>query len=245
MRRRILERADAVLVNGESGARYIRRFGIPDERIFRVNQPVDVAMFSNPQPVPPSGRATRLLYVGQLVSRKGLIGFMQHLIGWARAHPDRMLEIWWIGEGELQAKLKTLELPPNLSSRMVGPLRYADLPPYYAQCDVFVFPSLSDEWGLVVNEAMAASLPVLGSIYSQAVEELVKEGETGWRFDPLDSRSVMASFDKALSVPPEELRTMGAQAREKIAHLTPQSAAERVAAAIVGSSRDARLALAA
>ena len=49
---------------------------------------------------------------------------------------------------------------------------------------VLVFPTLADEWGLVVNEALAAGVPVLGSLYSQAVEELVRDGENGWTFRP-------------------------------------------------------------
>ena len=41
---------------------------------------------------------------------------------------------------------------------------------------IFVLPTLADEWGLVVNEAMASGLPVLGSVYSQAAHELCGDG---------------------------------------------------------------------
>ena len=46
LRRFLLARADGVLVNGESGARYIAGFGVADQDIYRINQPVDVAMFA-------------------------------------------------------------------------------------------------------------------------------------------------------------------------------------------------------
>ena len=59
----------------------------------------------------------------------------------------------------------------------------------YAKASLFAFPTLADEWGVVVNEAMAAGLPVLGSIYSQAVEELVEDGVSGWVFRQMNRRS--------------------------------------------------------
>jgi len=44
LRRWLLARADAVMVNGESGARYVRSFGVPEAKIFRVYQAIDVEL---------------------------------------------------------------------------------------------------------------------------------------------------------------------------------------------------------
>ena len=104
-----------------------------------------------------------------------------------------------------------------------GPLRVVVLPSQepramaavYAQADAFVFPTCADEWGVVVNEALAAGLPVLGSIHSQAVEELCADGETGWLFDPEDASTVLAALDRALAASGEELAAMGARARAR------------------------------
>ena len=63
-----------------------------------------------------------------------------------------------------------------------------------------------DEWGVVVNEAMSAGLPVMGSIYSQAAVELVSDGANGWLFDPRSEQNVYATLDRALSTPTEELQ---------------------------------------
>lgn len=240
LRRFILRRADAVLVNGESGARYIARFGVPDERIVRVNQPVDVARFAAARRTRPDGAATRLLHVGSLTSRKGVVPFAERLAAWARRHPSRALEVWWLGDGEQRAELDALDWPANLRPVFLGNVPYADVPGVYAECDVLVFPTLLDEWGLVVNEAMAVGLPVLGSIYSQAVDELVVEGETGWRFDPLDEADVAAALDRALGASPDALAAMRAAARRRIEGLTPEAAARRIADAVralVGRSR--------
>ncbi len=231
-RRVILRRADGALVNGESGARYIRGFGMPDKRIFHVNQPVDVTLFS----ATPRRRAdvalTRLLHVGTLTGRKGLTGFSRALAEWGRRNPERVLEVWWVGDGEQRAELEATDLPPNISQHFWGNVPYAALPGIYADADALFFPTLLDEWGLVVNEAMAAGLPVLGSIYSQAVEELLADGMNGWAFNPLGGASTLAALDRMFATSPSQLAIMREAARQRIMPLTPAAASEHILRAI-------------
>ncbi len=231
LRRAILGRADGVLVNGESGARYIQRFGVRDSLIARINQPVDVSRFAAAQRTRPPEACTRLLHVGMLNERKGVLPFARRLIAWSMAqHPARPLEMWFLGDGPVRAELEALPWPSVLTPRFCGNLPYDEVPGVYAECDMLVFPTLLDEWGLVVNEAMAVGLPVLGSIYSQAVEELVVEGETGWLFDPLSQPSMDAAIARALSAP--GLAAMRSRGQARIAGLTPDTAAARIAEAV-------------
>ncbi|GAA0598918.1 glycosyltransferase family 4 protein [Craurococcus roseus] len=238
LRRALLRVADGVLTNGESGARYFGRFGVPDRRIFRVSQTVPVDMFARAPRNRPPDAPLRLLHVGKIVALKGVLGFMKVLADRARQHPDRVLEMWWAGRGDLQRTLEALDLPPNLTQRFLGSLPYSDLPPVYAQCDILVFPTLADEWGLVVNEAMAAGLPVLGSVYSQAVEELVTDGETGWIFDPLSAASEDAALERALRTAPDSIAAMGATSRVRVAALTPAAVADRIVRAMTAVRAD-------
>ena len=232
LRRFILRRADGVLVNGESGARYIAGFGLPDGSIVRVNQPVDVDVFVRQPRVRNERAGTRLLFSGMLVPRKGLMPFAAALADWCGRHPERSVEMWWLGGGELRGPLEALALPANLSFRFLGERPYAALPEVYAQADLLAFPTLLDEWGLVVNEAMASGMPVLGSIYSQAVEELVEEGRTGWLFDPLDPASLSAGIDRALNTPPDALPAMRQAARNAAVGLNPTNAGDIMAEAV-------------
>lgn len=231
-RHAILRRADGALVNGESGARYIHSFGMPDQRIFRVNQPVDVTLFSSEPRRRPDTSMSRLLHVGSLTGRKGLTGFVGALAEWGRRNPARILEVCWLGDGEQRAELEAAPLPSNISQRFLGNVPYAALPGFYADADILFFPTLLDEWGLVVNEAMAAGLPVLGSVYSQAVEELVQDGENGWVFDPLTEASTLAVLDRVFATPPERLAAMREAARRRVLALTPAAASERIVRAI-------------
>ena len=224
----LLREADAVRVNGESGARYIRRFGVPNEAIFRVPFTTDVAAFASAySPNSPEG-ICRLLYVGQFTERKGLQPFLKTLSRWCTKHSQRALELWLIGDGPLRSALESMHIASNLRLRILGDCPYDRLPALYAQADVLVLPTMADTWGLVVNEAMAARLPILGSLYSQAVEELVEEGVNGWTFRPDRGGETFDALDRALQTPPEVLRSMGRVARSKALELTPDAVADRL-----------------
>jgi glycosyltransferase involved in cell wall biosynthesis len=69
---------------------------------------------------------------------------------------------------------------------------------------------------------------VLGSIYSQAVEELVQDGVSGWVFRPSDPAALDAALERTLAVEAPELARMGAAAQDAVRHLTPELAADRL-----------------
>jgi glycosyltransferase involved in cell wall biosynthesis len=234
LRRWLLARADAVMVNGESGARYARSFGTPDAKIVRVYQAVDVAAFSE------AGNrereaGQRLLFVGSGEPRKGMRPFLDHLARWAESHPERSVELWVAGTGAECLGTAPPVLPDNLLLRWIGRVPYEDMPEIYAEAGILVFPTLADEWGLVVNEALAAGVPVLGSQYSQAVLELVEDARTGWTFRPDRADECLAAIDRALATPPEELASMRSACRERIAALSFIAVAERMLGAIASA----------
>jgi glycosyltransferase involved in cell wall biosynthesis len=229
VRRAVLPRADAVLVNGRSGARYIAGFGVRPDRIRIVPQTVDVAEFSRVPRRCSAGDCRVLLFVGRLVERKGLLQLIDALRRWADVNPARRVELRLVGDGPQAPALAAVPVPANLTVRLLGDLPYEDLPQEYAAADAFVLPTLADEWGLVVNEAMAAGLPVLGSRYSQAVEELVVDGENGWWFRPDDPGELFAVLDRTLHLTPAQLRAMGDAGRQRALQVGPSDVADRIA----------------
>jgi glycosyltransferase involved in cell wall biosynthesis len=114
----------------------------------------------------------------------------------------------------LKGTIKSWNRPANYALNLLDEVPYRDLPAQYLMADIFTLPSLADEWGLVVNEAMIAGLPVLGSINSQAVEDLVVEGQNGWRFSPDRSDEVFEALSRALDCGRETWNTMRAKAIE-------------------------------
>ncbi len=75
-----------------------------------------------------------------------------------------------------------------------GYKQYDELPAYYGLASAFVMPSLSETWGLVVNEAMAAGLPVIVSDRCGCAPDLVREGRNGLLFDPRDADALAGAM---------------------------------------------------
>lgn len=229
LRRFLLSGADGVVVNGDSGARYIRSYDYPEERIHRVWQASPVAPGADGAKVGDgdTARPLALLYVGRLVELKGLEPFVRDLRSWCESR-TRRVELTLVGSGPLAERLRGLETGEQLALRADGPVAFGELERVYRSADLLVLPTLADEWGLVVNEAMACGLPVLGSVHSQAVTELVEEGRTGWRYDPERPAGLMAALDRVAAAGRPGLRAMGRAARQRVAGLTPESMADRL-----------------
>jgi FkbM family methyltransferase len=226
-RRALLAVADAVLVNGASGKRYVRRLGVPLGRIVEAPYTTDMTPFEAVSLAREPRVARRLVYAGQLIESKGLKLLTQALLQWSAEHSSQVCEVWFIGAGPFEKQLGRFSLPRNLIVKLMGNVSQDELARYYADAGIFVLPTLLDTWAVVVNEALAAGLPVMGSVYSQAVEELVRNGVNGWRFHPDDPGEFQCVLTQTLSTPLTTLEEMRKAARRSVRHLTPEYAAGR------------------
>ncbi|MBV8663675.1 MAG: glycosyltransferase family 4 protein [Hyphomicrobiales bacterium] len=232
LRKFILSVADGVICNGSSGARYISSFGVPIDRIFVVNQPVDVELFAGLPAVRAEPAARRLLFSGRLIPIKAVLELQAACVRWSAANPTQTLELIWLGDGELRGQLEATQVPPNFKQTFCGTKQYDELREIYGSAGALVLPSLLDEWGLVVNEAMTSGVIVLGSIYSQAAVEMVSDGLTGWLVDPLRPETIERALDRLFETPLATLDAMRSAARERGMMITPERAAEAIASAL-------------
>jgi len=231
MRRLFLRAADAILVNGSSGARYLRSLGVTAEKLVVAPYVADSHFNTKPSAKDPQ-IARRLLYVGQLIERKGLEPFLRSLSKWLVLYNSESREMWIVGDGPLRRRLEHMKLSPRLRLKFFDNVPYHNLATFYASAGVFVLPTLADTWGLVVNEAMAAGLPIFGSLYSQAVEELVVNGKNGWTFLPDRPEQFLRSLKDMLTCPLDALAQMGEAARATVEELTPSYLTSRFLHAI-------------
>ena len=67
---------------------------------------------------------------------------------------------------------------------LFGFVQQDEIVKYYVTSDVFILPSKSEPWGLVVNEALLCGLPVIVSDKCGSTPELVEEGKNGFTFNP-------------------------------------------------------------
>lgn len=176
-----------------------------------------------------SGRAQPdvpvILYCGQMIPRKGV---------------DVLLEAFvrLITEG-VEAKLLLVGREGNIREWMAryderilrhiewqGFLQPDSLPQVFHRADIFVLPSRYDGWGVVVNQAMAAGLPVIATSAVGAAHDLVKEGVNGFVVTPDDAGQLAAKLAPLLK-DPSLRKSMGQAAREKSEEVSAAAIADR------------------
>lgn len=127
-----------------------------------------------PQPAYNSKKTVKnFLYVGRLIPVKNL----ELLITVFNELPDLQLNI--IGEGILKSELQSIS---KENIHFLGYINNKDLSKYYQENDVFMLPSLSEPWGLVVEEALNNGLPVIVSNRVGCNKDLATK-ETGLIFE--------------------------------------------------------------
>lgn len=168
------------------------------------------------------GDGLLFLFSGQIVKRKGvnflLKAWKKHVIN----HPNDKLVL--IGYGDMYDALK-LKYGDEESIYMEGKVNYGDVYRYYAIADVFVLPTIEDNWSLVIPEAMACGLPVSTSIYNGCHPELVKKDENGVTFDTYNQESIIFALDYFHH---QDLKAMGRMSVELEREFNTEHCAKRM-----------------
>ncbi len=224
---------DALCCNGLLCKEYAVSLGIAPEKIFLGNMAADSQGLEREsrkisdeqvQELKRQWNITGplLLYVGRLVDLKGV---QQLLEAWYIAQPD--LSLMLIGDGSARPALEQFCHEKRCDRvHFAGAINYDQLPIFYRAADLFIIPTLQDNWSLVVPEAMACGLPIACSKYNGCYPELVKP-ENGWVFDPLDQRSTVNTLQEIVDRK-DDLQLMGKRSLEIVAEHTPQKAAESI-----------------
>lgn len=176
---------------GSTSTEYLESIGVPRRRILQIQNCIDEQLYR--QPTEPAVRIDPkpvLLYVGQLIGRKGIRPMLEAA---ARAQRDGYrFTLLLVGGGPEKEALDSYAHELGLGHVCFHPAQPPEkMPAIYRSADCLVFPTLEDVWGLVVNEALWSGIPVLTSIYAGCTHEIVPSAN---RFDPLDP----ADFDRAL-----------------------------------------------
>lgn len=132
------------------------------------------------------------LFSGQIVKRKGVKYLLEAWVKHTEVYPDDKLIL--IGIGDLYDTFKD-EYKDCKSIYLEGRIEYDNVYKYYAIADVFILPTIEDNWSLVVPEAMACGLPVATSIYNGCYPELVKKDVNGFVFDTFKQETILESLD--------------------------------------------------
>jgi glycosyltransferase involved in cell wall biosynthesis len=215
--KRALVRAyDGFFVPGQASFEYVRSFGVDPDRIALAPNAVDAARFAGPRE--PGDGTVRFLYVGRLDPEKGLDVLL-------RAFDGVPGELVFVGSGAAEEELRA-----RASGRVVftGPLPRDEVARWYRRADAFVLPSRSEPWGMVLNEAATAGLPLVATEGVGAARELLEDGVNGFRV-PVGDERALADALRRLAEDAAFRTAAGARSRELAARLTPEAWADGVA----------------
>jgi glycosyltransferase involved in cell wall biosynthesis len=188
LRKLILKRAYAFISYGSQAKKYLIELGVNPEKINIGINTVDTIFFKLESDKIRNkliryNLIHNLTYIGYLNKRKNVGKLIQICSQLKNKRNDFILHI--VGDGEEIIYLKTLTENLKLSENVIfhGFKQKNELPQFYAVCDLFLFQTDFDIWGLVLNEAMAAGCCCLASKNAGATYDLIKDDHTGFIVD--------------------------------------------------------------
>jgi glycosyltransferase involved in cell wall biosynthesis len=183
---------DRLLAIGSENAKFYRAMGVSEQKIFLVPYSVDNDRFLQATKLKKGQRVavrkrynippdrTVVLYAAKFTRRKRP-GDLLEVARRLKSTTKRPFMVVMAGAGELEPELRTFCVDHGLENVVfTGFVNQSELPALYGASDVFVLPSEHEEWGLAVNEAMCAGLPVVVSQEVGCVPDLVRDGVNGY-----------------------------------------------------------------
>jgi len=238
-------RVAAFLVIGTRNREYYRSFGVPDERFFWAPYGVDNGWFALSEPARSLARSRVRRAIG--VSDDTVV-FASSAKLIARKRPTDLLEAvarlrtqgiaahaLFIGEGTERHTLERLAAERRVTDAcsIAGFVNQAELPAWYSASDALVLPSDAKEtWGLVVNEAMAAGLPVVVSDAAGCAPDLVDEGSNGFTYPCGDVNELTDRLARIVALGADGRQGYGERSRSIVERFDVDVAAQATIAAV-------------
>jgi glycosyltransferase involved in cell wall biosynthesis len=230
MERTLIQRAHHVAPNTQATLNNVRKVynvDLPDGRFtllpYGIVPAPEEAVQPFPLPAPPP--TLRILYVGRLEKRKGILDLFAAIPRILQKVPYARFTIVGGDNSEQDGfqRRKGLTYPqyfqqqhPQLAPyvQFTGAVSDEDLQKHYHSCDLFVAPSLYESFGLIYLEAMNYAKPVIGC-RAGGIPEVIDEGVTGLLAEPGDPDSLTEAI-LTLAQSPTKLYEMGLAGRQQL-----------------------------
>ncbi len=192
---KMLSSCDHIIATSEYTKGLVEELGMESDKISVVMPGHDLPVETSSTRIPHEG--LRLLCVAAVIEPKGIVFLIEAL---SRLSDSRVtLDI--VGaltvEPRYVKRVEKFIARLNLEKRvrLHGEQPWEDLPAWYQQADIFVLPTLSEGYGMVIPEAMAFGLPVIATAVG-VIPQLVREGENGLLAPPGDSDTLVRAIEK-------------------------------------------------
>jgi glycosyltransferase involved in cell wall biosynthesis len=241
-KRKFVEGCQGFVVPGTSAAEYLVSFGVRREKIYNAPNAVDVERFAKCAEKARKDPCRReqlelppqfFVYVGRFVRSKGIYDLLE---AYAKLPEEtrRVAGLVLVGAGEEREGLvyRSKEIPVG---RILFPgfVERDELANFYALSNALVFPTHSDPWGLVVNEAIACGLPVIATDVAGCTADLVCDGANGYVVS-VGKPELLSQAMLRLVNDPELRERMGRASASRSQSFTPQIWADGVVRAARG-----------
>lgn len=225
-KKNIIKRFSSALTAGTASKQYFHQLGMSYDQIFQGYNAVDNEYFkTKSEQFRAKEKELRdelnlkqrfFLVVSRFIPAKNLFRLIEAYAKYCKLDFNTW-DLVILGDGELMPQIKELIYKMNLGKHVFLPgfKQYDELPKFYALAECLFLPSQKDTWGLVVNEAMASGLPVIVSNRCGCAQDLVIDGENGFKFNPFDVKDICEKMVQ-ISNGECDLKKMGQRSREII-----------------------------
>src|SRR6266540_3737219 len=250
IKRRVVGVYSAALVGGQRHVEYLVELGMPRDSIFTGYDVVDNAYFRRRAEEVRSQKSdvrkqyglseNYFLASARFIEKKNLPTLIRAYAAYrqkSEASGNPPWDVVLLGDGPLRealnSQLSTLNLHAHV--HLPGFKPYDELPVYYALANAFVHASTTEQWGLVVNEAIASGLPVIISNRCGCAPELVNGN--GFTFDPTNEDELATRLLEMASLSDEERKHLSDNSNRIAANFAPErfgEGLERAASVAMG-----------
>ncbi|SRR5579883_154086 len=242
-----ISKFDAALVGGELHRDYLIRLGFPKDRIFLGYDAIDNDYFAERAQLarldPSSARQRQpqipakpyFIAVTRLLKRKNVYRLLEAFADYRQKIGETQAwELAICGSGKEEAAIRNLILEKQLQDcvHLPGFIAYQAIGDWYGLANAFVHPALQEPWGLVVNEACAAGLPILCSRTVGASYELVQNSKNGLLFNPDSTQDITRALLTIHNMDSNSRIKMGQISQSIVANYGPENFAQGILNAI-------------
>lgn len=157
----------------------------------------------------------KIIYVGRYVKLKGIQELWDAFIQFHNTHQSDW-ELWCLGKGDLEP-----QFPSHPKIKNIGFVQPSEMNRYIEQCGVFILPTHTDHWGVVIHEFAAAGFPILSTTAAVAASTFVKDQFNGFLFNHNNPEDLLNVIEKVTRLTDDELLAMGDRSAEMATQITP------------------------